>query len=129
MAAITSNKRERPKGSVVVWKLGHNSAANENSASLKFPNAKRAHIIIDVTVITTSLDIVLKGLDPVSGKWYPLLTFAQIVGTGIVVGKFAPGITEVANLAVSDVLPETFRFESTIVGATTYTIGVNLIDE
>ncbi len=131
--AASLEARERPKGSVVAFESASRAAATYNSSNLKFPNAKRAHVVIDVTNVgggPGTLVVKVQGLDPVSGNWYDILTFASINSVSIVAGKIAAGIPVVANLAVDDVLPETFRINAVVaVNAVVFSVGINLIDE
>lgn len=125
-------KRERPKGSVKAFGSLSRTNATYNSSNLTFPNAKRAHVVVDVTNVGGggTLAIIVQGLDPVSGNWYDILTFASITTVSIVAGKIAAGIPVVANLAVDDVLPNTFRINAVVgVNAVIFSVGINLIDE
>lgn len=125
-------KRERPKGSVNAFPSLSRTNATYNSSNLSFANAKRAHVVVDVTDKGASgtLDVLVQGLDPVSGNWYTILTFAQITTVSIVAGKIAAGIPVVANLAVDDVLPDTFRINAVVgTNAVIFSVGINLIDE
>ncbi|MEE9609871.1 MAG: hypothetical protein V3W19_01400 [Desulfatiglandales bacterium] len=131
MAADTI-KRERPKGSIKAFGSLSRTAATYNSSDLKPGNAKRTHIVVDVTNVggAGTLDLLVQGKDPVSGKYYTILDFAQITTVSVVAGKIAPGIPVVAGLAVDDVLPTEFRVNA-IVGtnAVIFSVGINIIDE
>lgn len=126
-------KRERPKGSVIAFKNLSRVAATYNSANLSFPNAKRAHVVVNVVAVgggPGTLVVKVQGFDPVSKGWYDILTFATINSISIVAGKIAAGIPVVTNLAVDDVLPETFRINAVVaVNAVEFSVGINLIDE
>lgn len=125
-------KRERPKGSVVAFKSLSRTNATYNSANLSFPNAKRAHVVVDVTNVGGGGTLLIKvqGFDPVSSNWYDILAFASITTVSIVAGKIAAGIPVVANLAADDVLPDRFRINAVVgVNAVIFSVGINLIDE
>ena len=71
----------------------------------------------------------IEGYDEVSGQWVTLLTGAAITGTGTTTLTLYPGVTVSANVAVSDVLPRTWRVTMTAADADslTYSVGANLI--
>ncbi len=127
-----SIKRVRPKGSTIAFPSLSRTNATYNSSSLSAPNAKRAHVVVSVTNVggAGTLDVIVQGFDPVSQAWYAILTFAQITAVSVVAGKIADGIPVVANLAVNDVLPETYRINAVVgTNAVIFSVGVNLIDE
>lgn len=132
MSTATVTKQERPKGSIKAFPSLSRAAATYNSSDLKAANAKRAHIVIDVTNVggAGTLDVLVQGKDPVSGKYYTILDFAQITTVTVVAGKIAPGIPAAAGLAVDDALPAEFRVNA-IVGtnAVIFSVGINIIDE
>lgn len=89
------------------------------------------HIIIDVTSITDTPSVVpvIEAKDPISGKYYALLTGAAITATGTTILKVFPGATAAANLAANDILPLVYRVKMTHGDADsiTYSISANLI--
>lgn len=88
-------------------------------------NARGAHIIINVSAITTSnLTVTIQGKDPISGVYYDLLVGVVITGTGITILKIYPGITAVANASASDILPRTFRVNCIKGDASSWTYSV-----
>lgn len=93
--------------------------------------ARGLHLIIDVTAInlTPSITVKIQGKDPLSGKYYDLITSAAITAVGTTVLKVYPGITAAANLAVSDVLPPTWRVSIAHANANsiTYSVGAVLL--
>lgn len=83
------------------------------------------HLVVDVTVIPSgSVTPAIQGRDPVSGKYYTLLTGAAIATVSTAVLKVYPGITPATNVAVSDVLPRTWRVNLTHADATSLTYSV-----
>jgi hypothetical protein len=89
------------------------------------------HLIIDVTSVTSTPSIVpkIQGKDPVSGKYYDLITGAAITTTGTTILKLFPTATAVANLAVNDFLPSVFRVVMTHGNANsaTYSVAANML--
>lgn len=89
-------------------------------------NARGMILVFDQTAVpgvqTTTPKI--QGKDPASGKYYDILVGAAQVGVVTIVLKVYPGITTAANLAVSDVLPRTWRFVVTNSGAGNFTYSV-----
>lgn len=88
-------------------------------------------VTIHRTAATASPSVVptIEGYDEVSGQWVTLLTGAAITGTGTTTLTLYPGVTVSANVAVSDVLPRTWRVTMTAADADslTYSVGANLI--
>lgn len=78
---------------------------------------------------TPSVVPTIEGYDETSGQWVTLLTGAAITGTGTTTLTLYPGVTASANVAVSDVLPRTWRVTMTAADADslTYSVGANLI--
>lgn len=106
------------------------AARTASNSSSDFTNKHTigAHLILDITVAPgiETLTIAVEGKDPTSGKYYSVLTSAALTATGTTILKVYPGITATANLAVSDILPSTFRVTATHSAASswTYSIGV-----
>lgn len=87
------------------------------------------HVIVDITAFTSGTwTVTIQGKDPVSEKYYTLLTGAALAGTGTTVYKVYPGIVAVANASVPDFLPKTWRV--VVTGAATpvatFSVGFNL---
>jgi len=105
--------------------------ASINSADQTNLNYRGVQVIIDATAAsaTPSLTVKIQGKDPVSGKYYDLITSAAITGISTTVLKVYPGITASANAAVSDVLPKTWRVSVTAANtdSITYSAVANLI--
>ncbi len=94
-------------------------------------NRLGGHFVIDVTSGSTlSLTPTIDGFDDVSGKWYNILTGAALTATGTTVLRVYPGVTPASNLAVSDVLPPTWRLVMTHgnANAADYTVTARLFD-
>ena len=84
------------------------------------------HLVIDVTSITASPSVVptIDGYDPVSGKYYNLLTGAALTATGTTVLKIYPGIATVPSAAASDILSNVVRVSMTHGDADSITYSV-----
>lgn len=97
-----------------------------SSSTLVFDNHnyRGVHVAVDITAMSGTLPVLtiyIEGLDTASGKWYTLLASAALNLTGLNLLTIYPGVATVANVAVSQVLPATWRIRWTIsgVGATT----------
>lgn len=98
-------------------------AADNNSGDIVNYNHRGLIVVVDMTVVP-GVDTVtpkIQGKDPVSGKYYDILAGAAIVATSTVVLRVYPGITVAANLAVSDLLPRTWRLFMDHSAATNFT--------
>jgi len=88
-------------------------------------------VTIDVTAIsaTPSVTPKIEGVTS-SGAVYAILTGAAITATGQTALKVYPGITAAANVAVSDVLPQTIKVTLTHgdTDSITYSVDLVLID-
>lgn len=94
-------------------------------------NCRGCQIILDVTSVTAtpSITVTIQGKDPVSGKYYTILTSSPVTATGTVVYRVYPGITAVANLSASDVIPSLWRV-SVAHGdsdSITYSVSANMV--
>jgi hypothetical protein len=89
-------------------------------------------VVIDVTAVTATPSVVLTidGYDPVSGKYYNLLTAAAVTATGTTELLVGPGLTIAANVVANKPLPDTIRFTMTHGDADsiTYTLAAHLMD-
>jgi len=103
-----------------------------NSPDLVNPNGRGVIVVIDATVIAATPSVVVKvqGKDPVSGKYFDLLTAAAVTGVSTVVLRIYPGLTAAAGLVVSDILPAVWRVVATHGDADsiTYSVGYQLIN-
>lgn len=121
-------------GNRTVRKTVYASAARTATPTanpLTMEGARGVHVVIDVTAVTSTPSVVptIDGYDPLSGKWYNLLTGAAITATGTTVLKIYPGITAVANGAASDVVPDVFRVVCTHADSdsATYSVAAHLV--
>lgn len=109
--------------------------ATPTAVTLQSGRYNYLHLVIDVTAIAATPSVVctVDGQDPVSGKYYNLLTSAALTESGAPytrVLKIGPGLPVTANLSANDVLPDTIRVTMTHGDADsiTYTVAANLYD-
>lgn len=104
---------------------------SENSADLTNPYARGVILVIDVTAVTSTPSVVftVKGKSSLGTDYYTILASAAITGTGQTVLRIYPGLTAVANLTASDILPAVWRVEAVHGDADsiTYSVSGNLI--
>lgn len=86
-------------------------------------------VVIDVTAIaaTPSITVTVDGVDEVSGKTFNLLTSAAISSVSTVTLRIRPGLTAVANLTASDMVPSLITFTVTHGDADSITYSVTAI--
>lgn len=105
--------------------------ATATSDTYTMDGARGLHVVIDVTAVTSTPSVVptIDAFDPLSAKWYTLLTGAAITATGTTVLKIYPGIAASANVAASDIVPETFRVVMTHADtdSITYSVAAHLV--
>jgi len=85
-------------------------------------------LLISVTAVTATPSVVPKIEGVLSdGTVYALVTGAAITATGQTAIKVYPGITAAANVAVSDVLPQTIKITFTHGDADSITYSADLV--
>ncbi len=119
MASINLNRTEAVFASAV-------RAATSNSLDQRNPIQKGAIITIDMTAVPTvdTVTFTVEGKDPISGKYYTILTSAAIVAVSTVVLRVYPALVAIANLTVNDVLPDTWRVVATHSAGTNFDYSV-----
>lgn len=82
--------------------------------------------VIDMTAVpgVDTVTFAVEGFDPISSKYFPILTSAAIVAVSTVVLRVYPGLVAAANLAVNDVLPAGWRVTATHSAGTSFTYSV-----
>jgi hypothetical protein len=93
-------------------------------------NCKGIIVVLDMTNVGTgSVTLEIDAKDPVSGKYYAILTGAAVTTNSTNIYRVYPGLTAVANATASDVLPKTWRIKVTANNANsaTYSVGAMLI--
>lgn len=95
---------------------------------------KSLHLVIDVTAVTATPSVVctVDGYDPISGKYYNIITSAALTDSGSPytrVLRVGQGLTAAANLVVLDVLPSIIRVTMTHgdTDSITYSVAATLI--
>lgn len=85
--------------------------ATTNSSDLVNYNGRGVLVVIDVTAVTgsASVTVALQTKETIGNKYVTVLTSAAITGTGQTRLRCYPGITPVANEAVSDLIGRTWR--------------------
>jgi hypothetical protein len=76
-------------------------------------------LVVDVTAIsgtTPGLTVVIEGKDPISGKYYTILSSAVITAVSTVVLNVYPGLTAAANLKADDIIPTVWRVKAVVTG-------------
>jgi hypothetical protein len=92
-------------------------------------NGAGVQVVVDITAISgagATLTLIVEGKDPVSGKYFPLLTSAGLTAISTTVLTVYPGIAVTANVTASTIVPRSWRVRYTITGTTpsvTATIG------
>jgi hypothetical protein len=87
-------------------------------------------VVLDMTTVGTgSVTLEIDGKDPVSGKYYALLTGAAVTTNSTNVYRVYPGLTAAANATANDVLPRTWRIKVTANNANsaTYSVGAMIL--
>ena len=94
-----------------------------------------AIVVIDITTLTgtaPTATFTLQGKDPVSGKYYNILTSAALATTGTTILRVCMAIAAVANLIAQDMIPPIWRVScvqgGTAVTNLTCTVGVMLVE-
>lgn len=89
-------------------------------------------VVIDETAHASTPSVVctIDGYDPLSQKYYNLLTSAAITGEGTTVLTVGPGLPVTSNVSANQVLPDTIRITMTHGDADscTYTVAAHLMD-
>ena len=70
-------------------------------------------ILVVVNLLTppdsNSLTVIIEGLDPISGKFYPLLTSNPLATEGLTVLKVYPGLNEIDGLKANSPIGKNVR--------------------
>jgi hypothetical protein len=111
------------------------SAARTATVSTPDQNNKSQRgvkLLLDVTVVAGGENLVgtIQGKDPISGKYYTILSTPEITSTGLVVITVHPDVITVANVAFNSILPDTWRAVVThsAGGAHTYQLAASSLE-
>lgn len=101
----------------------------QTSADQTNVNGRGIIVVVDMTTVGTgSVTLEIDGKDPVSGKYYAILTGAAVTVNSTNIYRVYPGLTAAANATVSDLLPRTWRTKITANNANSaiYSVGAML---
>ncbi len=92
--------------------------ATPTAVTVQTGRYKFVDIVVDVTAATSTPSVVctIDGLDPVSGKYYNLLTSAAFTESGVPftrVLRVGPGLVAASNLTIGYALPGVIRVTMT----------------
>lgn len=102
----------------------------QTSADIATTAWRGLHAILDMTVVGTgSVTLTINGKDPISGKYYLLLSGAAVVTNVTNVYKIFPAATPAANVAANDELPAIIQLVVTAnnANAATYSLGMSFL--
>jgi len=89
-------------------------------------------LLANVTAVAGGENVVftIQGKDPISGKYYSILSTPEITSTGLVVLTLHPSIVTLANVAFNNILPDTWRAVAThsAGGAHTYQLAASSLE-
>jgi hypothetical protein len=122
---------DRKRGNTEVTLLASGArTTTQTGADQTNYNAKGIVVVLDMTTVGTgSVTLEIQAKDPVSGKYYAVLTGAAVTTNSTNVYKVHPGLTAAANAVANDMLPRTYRVVVTANNANsaTYSVGAMLI--
>jgi hypothetical protein len=105
--------------------------ATPTAVTLRTGRYRGVKLFINVSALAATPSVVpkIEMVDSVSGAVSALLTGAAITATGVTVLTIYPGVTASANVAASDVLPESIKVTLTHgdSDSITYTVAAHLI--
>lgn len=96
----------------------------------KVPGNRGVKAVLDVTAVPTvdTVQLVIEGKDPTSGKYYAILTAAARVAVGTDVLTVAPGVVATANVSAPDELPDVYRARVVHSAGTNFTYSLSLVE-
>jgi hypothetical protein len=96
----------------------------------KVPGSSGVKAVLDVTVApgVDTVQLVLEGKDPVSGKYVQLLAAAARVAAGTDTLTVYPGIAVAANVSANDIIPDDYRFRVVHSAGSNFTYSVRLTE-
>lgn len=111
-----------------VQTLTAQAAGTVTTGNLDTQQCKGCIVFINVTAVTGSLTVTIKGVDSGSGSTYNVLASAAIAATGLTVLRVYPGLTAAANATANDILPVTCQVSSVVAtGPVTATVAMQLV--
>lgn len=96
----------------------------------KVPGNKGAHIYFAVTAVpgVDTVQMIIEAKDQVSGQYETLISGAASALTHLDAFTIFPGITETANVDISDPLPDIYRVRVVHSAATAFTYSINVVE-
>lgn len=96
----------------------------------KVPGNRGAHIYLNVTAVPgiDTVQLVVEGKDTVANVYETILTCAARVATGQDASTIYPGVTETANIDISDPLPDVYRIRVVHSAGTPFTYSVSIYE-
>jgi hypothetical protein len=120
------------RGNIDNYVLLASGVITSNGTSLDQINYNARGIKIFITTgsfgaTESTMTVTLQGKDPVTNTYYTIITSASLSASAFSVLSVYPGITTSSNVAVSDVLPRTFRvsYAATAWGTGGSTLGIS----
>jgi hypothetical protein len=98
--------------------------------NVKVPGNRGVKAVLDVTAVpgVDTVQLVIEGKDPLSGKYYTVLQAAARVAVGTDVLTIAPGIAVTANVSAADELPDVYRARVVHSAGTNFTYSLSLAE-
>lgn len=106
------------------------ATTTQTSADQSNLSGRGVVVVLNTTSIGTgSVTLEIDGKDTASGQYYALLTGAAVTSNATNVYTVYPGLTAVANVTATNILPATWRVKVTAnnANAATYTVGASVI--
>lgn len=106
------------------------SATFVGDDNAKAPGNRGVKAVLDVTVVpgVDTVQLVIEGKDPLSGKYYTILAMTASAAISTTVLTVAPGITAAANSAAADELPDVYRARVVHSAGTAFTYSLALTE-
>ena len=92
------------------------------------PGAQSITAVLDVTAVpgVDTVQLIVEGRDPGTGKYYTLLSAAARAGAGTDVLTIAPGIAVTANVSANAVVPSVYRVRVAHSAGTNFTYAISV---
>lgn len=100
------------------------------SSDLVNRNGRGLRVVLDMTTVgTASVTVTINGKDPVSGKYYLLLSGAAVITNSTNVYQLFPGAPVTTNVSANTQLPQTYQVVVTAnnANAATYTVSADVL--
>lgn len=96
----------------------------------KVPGNKGCHVYLNVTAVpgVDTVQLLIEAKDPASGVYETVIAGAARVATGQDAFTVYPGVTETANVDISDPLPDVYRIRVVHSAASNFTYSVAVVE-